>query len=324
MTSVDGYGAIRFFDSVFYKAPHRGSWENALTYNANQLLATFSRRFSNWDYASGRVHVSPFSWIDDGPKPSSFDDARSPEHVAEQLLAFRKWGMGGEFANYAYAPLADFDYSPYVPAMQAGSKPGNVDGVAPTLELTDTAGPTIEGTAHDNLAIRAVRWRDNRGQSGVARMNWEVLEGDYDSGYQWQTRWSFPAADISPAATRVELTAEDIKGNESRRVVLGSSGSSSGPGCRSRRRRSKAPRRDHQEAEEARVRSGWSASVTDRAETAARSSAGSTAGRGSPARPRASATGSRADATRSGCARATQPGTPIRPRLLYRFRIVKR
>ncbi len=240
MTSVDGYGAIRFFDSVFYKAPHLGSWENALTYNANQALATFSRRFSNWDYASGRVHVSPFSWIDDGPKPSSFDDARSPEHVAEQLLAFRKWGMGGEFANYAYAPLADFDYSPYVPAMQAGSRPGTVDGVAPTLELTETAGPTIEGTAHDNLAIRAVRWRDNRGQSGVARMSWEVLEGDYDSGYEWRTRWSFPVADISPAATRVEVTAEDIKGNESRRVVLGSSASRD-QGLDARGRRRKAP-----------------------------------------------------------------------------------
>ena len=34
MTSVDGYGAVRFFDSVFYKAPHRGSWDSALTYNA--------------------------------------------------------------------------------------------------------------------------------------------------------------------------------------------------------------------------------------------------------------------------------------------------
>ena len=123
--------------------------------------------------------------------------------------------MGGEFANYAYAPLADFDYSPYVSAMQAGSSPGTVDGVDPTLELTETAGPTIEGTAHDNLAIRAVRWQDDRGRSGVARMNWEVLEGDYDSGYEWQTRWSFAAADVSPAATRVEVVAEDIKGNES-------------------------------------------------------------------------------------------------------------
>ena len=69
MTSVDGYGAIRFFDSIFYKTPHRGSWESALTYNANQVLAAFSRRFSNWDYASERVYVSPFSWIDNGPRP---------------------------------------------------------------------------------------------------------------------------------------------------------------------------------------------------------------------------------------------------------------
>ena len=220
MTSVDGYGAIRFFDSIFYKDPHRGSWDSALTYNANRVLATFSRRFANWDYASERVFISPFSWIDEGPSPSSFDDARSPEQVAEQLLAFRKWGMGGEFANYAYAPLADFDYEPYVAALKAGSKPGRVDDVEPTVELTETAGPTIEGTAHDDLAIRAVRWRDNGGGSGVARMNWEVLDGDYDSGYEWQTRWSFAAADVSPAATRVEVIAEDIKGNESKRVVV--------------------------------------------------------------------------------------------------------
>jgi hypothetical protein len=128
--------------------------------------------------------------------------------------------MGGEFANYAYAPLADFDYGPYVEAMQAGSKPGTVDGVAPTLELTETAGPTIEGTARDNLAIRAVRWKDDRGRSGVAEMSWEVLDGDYDSGYEWQTRWSFAAADLSPAATRVEVIAEDIKGNESKRTAF--------------------------------------------------------------------------------------------------------
>ena len=57
-------------------------------------------------------------------------------------------------------------------------------------------------------------------------MNWEVLEGDYDSGYEWQTRWSFAAADVSPAATRVEVVAEDIKGNASARVVLVSSGGS--------------------------------------------------------------------------------------------------
>jgi hypothetical protein len=213
MTSVEGYGAIRFFENIFYKAPHRGSWESALTYNTNQVFATFSRSFSNWDYASRRIYVSPFSWINPGPNAeSAFDDARPPAYVQEQLLAFRKWGMGGEFANFVYGPLRNFDYSPYVPAMQAGSNPGHVDGVAPTLELT-AAGPSIEGTAQDNLAIRSVRWRDDRGRSGVARMTWEVISGDYDSGYEWQTRWSFPADDVSPAATRVEVITEDIKGN---------------------------------------------------------------------------------------------------------------
>ena len=128
--------------------------------------------------------------------------------------------MGGEFANYAYGPLADFDYEPYVSALKAGSKPGRVDDVEPKLEVTEAAGPTIEGTAQDNLAIRAVRWRDDDGRSGVARMNWEVLDGDYDSGYEWQTRWSFAAADVSPAATRVEVVAEDIKGNESKRTAV--------------------------------------------------------------------------------------------------------
>ena len=68
MTSVEGYGAIRFFDSVFYKGPHKGNWDSALTYNQNRDYATFSRRFSNWDYAWSRVNVSPFAWIDEGPK----------------------------------------------------------------------------------------------------------------------------------------------------------------------------------------------------------------------------------------------------------------
>ena len=219
MTSVEGYGAIRFFDSVFYKSSHKGNWDSALTYNQNRVYATFSRRFSNWDYAWSRVNVSPFAWIDDGPKSSSFDDARLPDYVGEQLLAFRKWGMGGEFADFAYAPLAEFDYSPYVSAMQNASSPAEVDGEAPTLELTRVAkqgrSAPIEGTAHDNLAIRAVAWQDNRGGSGVAKLDWDVLSGDYDSGYEWQTRWSIPTGALTPGATEVTIRAVDIKGNRS-------------------------------------------------------------------------------------------------------------
>jgi hypothetical protein len=221
MTSVEGYGAIRFWDNAFYKAPHRGTWDNALTYNQNRVYATLSRRFRNWDYASERVYVSPFSWVEPGPNASSaFDDARPPAYVSQQLLAFRKWGMGREFANYVSGSLGGFDYSPYVSGMQAASNPANVDGTDPTLRITSSAGsaappPVIQGTAHDNLAIRAVRWRDDRDGSGVAELTWNVLSGNYDAGYVWETRWSFRAAELTPGATRVIVTAEDLKGRTS-------------------------------------------------------------------------------------------------------------
>jgi hypothetical protein len=219
LMSVPGYGAIRLVDAIFYKSSHIGTWDNALQYNANRLASLFSRRISDWEYASSRLFVSPFSWIDPGPNSGSFDDARPPDYVATQLLAFRKWGMGGEFANFVYGDhLSTFDFSPYVTAMQQASTPAPVDSVDPTLNVTSqitSSGPPplIEGTAHDNLAIWAVRWRDDGGGSGVAKLDWRVLSGNYTSGYVWETRWSIPATDLAPGATRVAITAEDIKGH---------------------------------------------------------------------------------------------------------------
>src|SRR4051794_808169 len=172
LLSAGGYGAIRLIDATFYKSPQVGTWDNALQYNANRLASLFSRRLSNWQYASSRLFVSPFSWIDPGPSSSAYDDARPPAYVKEQLLAFRRWGMGGEFANYVYGDhLSTFDFSPYVSPMQEATPPAAVDSVDPTLTVTSqitSAGPppTIEGTAHDNLAIWAVRWHDDRGGSG--------------------------------------------------------------------------------------------------------------------------------------------------------------
>ena len=128
MTSVEGYSAIRFYNSIFYKTPHPGTWDAALSYDANQIFAAFSRGFENWEYASERVHLSPFSWLNAGPdEASEFDDARPPEYVSEQLEAFRKWGTGGEFANYVYGGLDPVDYADYVGAMQDASSPGTVD-----------------------------------------------------------------------------------------------------------------------------------------------------------------------------------------------------
>ena len=97
LTSVSGYGPIRFLDSTFYKTWHvRGaSWDTALSYNVNRMLAYLSRHLSNWSYASTRINISPFAWIDgDVANEGSFTAPRDPAYVAEQLAFFRRWAMG--------------------------------------------------------------------------------------------------------------------------------------------------------------------------------------------------------------------------------------
>ncbi len=222
MTSVDGYGAIRLIDAIFYKSPHIGTWDSALQYNANRLAALLSRRLSNWDYASSRVYLSPFSWIDPGPSSSDFDDAHSPSYVRDQLLAFRKWGMGGEFANYVYSQnLETFDYTPYVAAMQEASSPAVVDSQAPTVGVDPIGSRRITGSAEDNLAVWAVRWSDNAGDSGAAR-SWADPISDPTSGLIWQTRWSIAKSELSPRANRLRISARDIKGHRTvQRISLG-------------------------------------------------------------------------------------------------------
>jgi hypothetical protein len=222
LSSVEGYGAIRLIDATFYKSSHLGSWESAFQYQYNRLYSYLSRRLSNWNYASSRLSVSPFSWIDRGPCGCPFQEPRPPQYVSDQLNAFRKWGMDGEFANYAYGGLQSFDYEPYTSAMRAASVPGVVDAESPTLSIAATQRDTasggtseslaLEGSAGDNLAIRAVRWRNDRGGSGVARLNWHVSSGDFRSRYVWQMRWSIPAVALQAGDNTITVTAEDIKG----------------------------------------------------------------------------------------------------------------
>jgi hypothetical protein len=237
LTSVEGYGAIRLVDAIFHKTPHLGkNWEPALQYHYNKLYSYLSRRLSNWDYASSRLFVSPFSWIDAGPRSSAFDSARTPAHVATQLAAFRKWGMGGEFTNYAYAGLRGFDYTPYVSAMQAASTPAVVDAAPPFLVVNparaaSVASLALDGTVTDNLAIRFVRWQNDRGDRGTAQLTWDVLSGDYRSGYKWRTRWSAPAIPLEPGENQIRVTAEDIKGLATTHVVRVANGSGLPPGA---------------------------------------------------------------------------------------------
>jgi hypothetical protein len=226
MTSVRGYRAIRWIDAIFYKTPHlsEANWDAALQYNTNAVYSLLSRRFSNWKYASSRLHLSPFSWISSGAG-SDFERAREPEYVAKQLAAFRKWGTGREFANYAYNGLRAFDYLPYAPAMRSASAPGQVDAIPPGLSVTgrsiDAARNrlSLRGFATDNLAIRAVRWSDGARRNGVARLRWIVESGDPRSGWDWRMRWTAGDIPLSGRSTMIRITVEDIKGLTTIRTV---------------------------------------------------------------------------------------------------------
>jgi hypothetical protein len=222
LSSVPGYAAIYWLDAIFYKAPHVGrDWSVALQQNANGIYSELSRRFPNWRYAASRLHVTPFSWISPGPSDSRFDDARDPAYVAAQLDAFRPWGTGGMFANYAYrGPLA-FDYTPYADALRRASTPSVVDQEPPRLSVTAPAGAApiaasggsldIEGTAHDNFAIRVVRWYDGHDRFGTAKLVWEP-EDPLGEGSRWITRWQISGVPLSPGRNRITVVAEDIKG----------------------------------------------------------------------------------------------------------------
>jgi hypothetical protein len=221
LSSVQGYSAIHWFDSIFYKTPHVGgaSWDAALEYNANRIYSSLSRRFTNWSYASSRLHLAPFGWVNAGP--NRFSRARDPDYVAQQLDAFRRWGAGGSFGIFSFGRLQYAEYDPYDAALRQASTPTRVDTRPPKLTLTDPPGSTprvsagtsirLEGTAGDDFAIRAVRWYDDRGRQGVARLTWNPT-GDAQSGWNGAMSWSIDRLRIAPSARRLTISAEDIHG----------------------------------------------------------------------------------------------------------------
>lgn len=216
LTSVEGYSAIRLVNAVFFKTPHLygSSWDTAMEYEYNQLYSLLSRRLSNWSYASSHVFQSPFAWIDSGH--SSFEQAQSPEYVANQLAAFRRWGMGREYATFSFDGLGGFDYGPYVAGMQAASAMGVVDAEPPRLTIgANTRNGTslaLSGTADDQLAVRAVRWTSDRGGSGAATTSWRVTSGSYMTSWVAETDWGIPSIPLRAGNNRITVTVEDIKG----------------------------------------------------------------------------------------------------------------
>jgi hypothetical protein len=217
LTSVPGYGPIRFMDATFYKTAQLSgaTWDNAMTYNINGLMAYLSRNLGNWAYASSRINISPFAWIDgDVANEGSFTAPRPPAYVADQLAAFRRWGMGGAFAIYSYAGVGGaFDYTPYTAAMQAASIPGTIDNQPPSITVNSVqrtdGGVVVSGTATDNMAMRSVIWQAGP-NAGVAPMTWSVTGGTWSTGYQWHMDWT--ATVPSPSGGVITFTAQDSTG----------------------------------------------------------------------------------------------------------------
>src|SRR3989344_1192148 len=327
LTSVEGYNSFGLMTEVFYKQAiyQYYSWDAVLQESANKLYSLLSRRLSNWDYASTRYFRPMFIWIDE-PVPtsrekSSYTAARTPDYVANQLQMFRKWGEGGILNVYGQRfEEADFSYEPYVPGLQAASKPGVVDSEPPTLFINSTGekvaplagrlaigdrirtnstvnvmrdpyiqakgGGVISGTephgtlgtivvagvaqpvsrggspfmyinyddgatgwteinllervsevsfpnsflskghvlnlsgyAYDNLAIKFVKWEDNRGNSGMAKMRWRAISGSRLVGYSiWRMDWDM-AVPLEVGTNAITITASDIKGITSSRTI---------------------------------------------------------------------------------------------------------
>jgi hypothetical protein len=216
LTSVTGYSAIRLYDADFYKATQTDAdWDTALRYEYSHLASVLSKRFANWGYVSRRFYESPFSWIDgDVANEGAFTAPRSPNYVRGQLLAFRTWGMGGEFANYAYAPLSDFDYRPFLGALRDASRGGNITTSPPTLNVsTATAQPgcraTIAGAASDPLAVWAVNWRTNAAHGSAQLTPQSSVVGASTTA---AVSWVADGVSLQPGINDVTVTAIDIKG----------------------------------------------------------------------------------------------------------------
>ena len=222
MTSVEGYSAIRQWNSVFAKSWHLGNapgsklrWENAMRADVSSTAELLSREFENWDYAAARYHSSPFTWINAGPLEGLHGDALPPSYVQTQLTAVRKFGMGGGFGNFHYGGgLKPSWYAPYADAIRSAASPGSVDATAPTLHAGATAGK-IQGTAHDNLAVWLVRWRDNLGGRGVAELDFRITEGEMLHIKDWRMGWRIPRSAVTNGARSVRVVAFDIKRNSS-------------------------------------------------------------------------------------------------------------
>jgi len=197
-------------DATFYKGTHLPSvdWETALSYNAQRFFALLSQRLTNWQYASSRISITPFAWIDNGN--GSFEAARDAGYVERQLRAFNKWGMDEYLPIFSYRGLKGFDYGPYIPAMRSVSSLDSDTTTPPTAAMVGNfpkaTSLELRGTATDSLAIRSVAWHTLDGKlSGMGKLTAQGSPG------KLIVEWS---AEVprDAYAKGIEIVVENIRG----------------------------------------------------------------------------------------------------------------
>ena len=97
MTSVEGYSAIRFYDSIFYKTPHVGTWDAALTYDTNQIFAAVLARLRELGV---RLRASPSLAVQLAQRRPGRDGRvrrrlGRPEYVVRAARGFQEVGHRG-------------------------------------------------------------------------------------------------------------------------------------------------------------------------------------------------------------------------------------
>jgi hypothetical protein len=215
------------------------STKTATTFHSHAIMCCKSTPTNSIACFPGGFRTGSMLHIDSSTLPLSGSmepvaAPRSVAHVSKQLVGFKKFGSGGKLLIFDYNRLT-FDYTPYAAALHQASTPEVITNQAPTLVITShTSGNfqtssntlSLAGYAKDDLAIKAVRWSNDRGGSGATPTNWQVFSkydyasfiSFYQTPWDWQTNFSTEIA-LQPGLNKITVEAQDIHGLKTAQVL---------------------------------------------------------------------------------------------------------
>ena len=138
MTSVEGYSAIRFYNSIFYKTPHLGTWDAALTHDTNQTSPP-SRAASRTGNTRPRESIFAVQLAQRGFGRD--ERIRRPGVSSTCPSSSRPSGNGVPEASSPITSTADSTpaSTPTTWTRCRRPGPGTVDETDPTVEIADAA-----------------------------------------------------------------------------------------------------------------------------------------------------------------------------------------